>query len=126
MAVGWKLLEQSLTNPDTDRLEGIAQVAEDAGVSEDTMYRWIRRPSQKSDPNSTGRKNPIDYFLRLLRAVYAFTPRGARLIVGAVVKEFARLEERHGHPASFSLRQFEEDLKEIDARSQRIRETFGR
>lgn len=101
MAIGWQVLERALTNPHTNRLDDIAQVAEDAGVSEDTLYKWLRRPSRKSDPNATGRKNPIDYFLRLLRAVYAATPAGARLILKCVLAEFARLEMKHGRSSPF-------------------------
>ncbi len=96
MAVGWQVLEQALTNPRTGRLEDIAQVAEDTGVSEDLMYRWLRRPSRKSDPNATGRRNPIDYVLRLIRAVYLISPWGARLIVKCILSEFARLEANNG------------------------------
>jgi hypothetical protein len=97
MPAGWRVLERALTNPDTGILEDISEVAEDAGVSEDTVYKWIRRPSRKKDPKATGRKNPIDYFLRLLRAVYLTTPWGARLIMRYVLSEFARLEAKHGH-----------------------------
>lgn len=90
------MLTQALTNPKTGRLEDIGQVAEDAGATLDTVYKWMRRPSEKSNPNSTGRKNPIDYFLRLLRAVYTASPKGARLILKYVLAEFAKLEAKHG------------------------------
>jgi hypothetical protein len=94
---GYEVLAEALKNPETGRLEDVSAVAEAAGVSDDTMYRWLRRPSQQSDPNATGRKNPIDYFLRLLRAVYTVSPCGARLIIRYILGEFARLEAKHGH-----------------------------
>jgi hypothetical protein len=94
---GYEVLTRALTGPDTGRLEDVSQVAEDAGVSEDQMYKWMRRPLRSDDRKATGRRNPIDYFLKLLRAVYLTTPWGARLIIQYVLSEFARLEAKHGH-----------------------------
>src|SRR5262249_60772904 len=98
----------------------------DAGVCEDLMYRWLRRPSRKSDPNATGRRNPIDYVLRLIRAVYLVTPRGARYIRDCIVSEFARLEAKHGHVEPFDPREAEEDFREIAYRATRRADRFAR
>lgn len=126
MTEGWALLERALTNEKTGKLEGVAEVAQLIGVSEDLLYRWMRRPLTSDSPSETGRRNPVDYFLRLLWAVYIESPNGARLIVNHVVSEFARLEAKHGHAAPLNLAQVEDDLREIEYRARRTADAFAR
>lgn len=73
------------------RPQDVATVAEELGKSEDTIYRWRRRPNSVDDENGTGRRSPLTEFLRLVRAVYHANPEGADQLVDKVRDELHRL-----------------------------------
>lgn len=94
MAIGWKTLQKLIPY---GRAE---EVAEEMGnVTLDTVHRWMRAPLSTENPNATGRANPIDYVLRLIKAVHKVNPGGPREIADIIVSEAARLEGERDGPA---------------------------
>lgn len=80
------------------RPQDIAAIAEELGKSEDTIYRWRRRPNSVDDQHVTGRNSPLAECLRLIRAVYHTNPSGADEIVDKLRDELNRLRGRSRAP----------------------------
>lgn len=120
---GYEVLFQALLNRKTGRLEDVAQIAEDAGVTEDQIFKWTRPPETAKNRKGTGRKNPIDYFLRLLRAVYMSRPGEARFILKYVLAQFAEWEERQGRKGLMVVWPKEVDGDESEADQEERRDS---
>lgn len=90
MPKGWEVLAMAIPYGKAE------DVAEGMHVSHDTVHRWMRRPNSDEDPNATGRRNPIDYALRLIREVDDVNPPGAELIVDAFISGLAQLKQQRG------------------------------
>lgn len=94
MAIGWKILSKIIPY---GRAE---EVAEEMGnVTLDTVHRWMRMPLSTENPYATGRANPIDRTVRLIKAVYKVNPEETHEIVDVFVSELARLDAERGGPA---------------------------
>lgn len=113
---GYEVLFQALLNREKGRLEDVPQIAEDAGTTEDQIFKWTRPPETAKNRKGTGRRNPIDYFLRLLRAVYMSRPAAARFILKYVLAQFAEWEERQGRKGLLVLwpKEIDPDESSID------------
>jgi len=88
MAKGWEVLSRAIPYGEAE------EVAEGMNVSLDIVHRWMRPPSTAEEPTATGRRNPIDYALRLMKEVHSVNPEGAHLIVDAFVSGLAKLERK--------------------------------
>jgi hypothetical protein len=89
MAIGWKTLQHIIPY---GRAE---EIAEGMNVSLDTVHRWMRAPLSSENPNATGRVNPIDYVVRLIKAVDEVIPGGGHEIAAAIVSVVAGLDAKH-------------------------------
>jgi hypothetical protein len=118
---GHEVLFRALLNRKTERLEDVPQIAEDAGVTEDQIFKWTRPPETAKNRKGTGRRNPIDYFMKLLRAVYMSRPAKARLILKYVLAQFAEWEERQGREGLLVVWPKEIDANESDTDQKRRR-----
>jgi hypothetical protein len=119
---GWKVLVKSL--PDGEPLT-VEMFAELMGVSVDLVYRWQRRPLTSEEPDSTGRRNPIDYFGRLVCALYAVNPEGAELVFEWADHLRAELRARHGAANSIPLEKVEEKLRTISRETGLLADQFA-
>lgn len=104
---GWRVLEEAIPRGEADEIAALM------GVSEDTVHRWCRKPLSNEDHNATGRRNPIDYFLRLINALYARHPEGAEMVFDRVLHERAVLRKRHGRCALPTSTEMESALRRI-------------
>lgn len=104
---GWQVLEEAIPRGEADEIAALM------GVSEDTVHRWCRRPLSTEDHNATGRRNPIDYFLRLINALYARNPEGAEMVLDRIAHEQAMLRKRHGRCATPTPAEMESALRRI-------------
>ena len=118
---GYEVLYQALLNRDTGRLEDVPQIAEDAGATEDQIFKWTRPPETAKNRKGTGRRNPIDYFMKLLRAVYMSRPAAARFVLKYVLAQFAEWEERQGRKGLLVVWPKEIDANENEADQKRSR-----
>jgi hypothetical protein len=92
MAIGWKVLSKIIPY-------GRAEEVSDAmNVSLDTVHRWMRVPLSSENPNATGRVNPIDYAVRLIKAVHKVNPEDTHEIVDVFVSALAELEAKRLGP----------------------------
>ena len=106
MAKGWEILAQAIP------YGGAEDVAEGMGVSVDTVHRWMKRTNSNEDPNATGRRNPIDYALRLIKEVDDVNPdNGADLILDAFLGAVAQLKQRRSRAARVPIRKIEATLR---------------
>ncbi len=104
---GWRVLDEAIPRGEADEIAALM------GVSEDTVNRWRRRPLSSEDHNATGRRNPIDYFLRLINALYVRNPEGAEKVLDRVMHERAVLRKRHGRGALPTPTEMESALRRI-------------
>lgn len=89
------------------------EIAALMSVSEDTINRWCRKPLSDEDHDATGRRNPVDYFLRLLNALYVRNPEGAKKVFDRIMHERATLRQRQGHTTQASQEEIESTLRQI-------------
>ncbi len=93
MAIGWKVLSKIIPY---GRAE---EVSEEMSVSLDTVHRWMRMPLSSENQSATGRVNPIDYAVRLIKAVHKVNPDETHEIVDVFVSALAELEAKRLGPA---------------------------
>lgn len=104
---GWRVLNEAIPRGEAD------EIAAPLGVSSDTIRRWCREPLSDEDPNATGRRNPVDYFLRLVNALYARHPEGAEMVFDRIQHERAVLRKRHGRLDQPTPAEMESALRQI-------------
>lgn len=109
MAIGWKTLQQIIPY---GRAE---EVAEEMGVSLDTMHRWMRAPLSSENQNATGRVNPIDYLVRLIKAVDRVIPGGGDEIAAAIVSVVVELDSKRGSQMPAEIEALLRDRVRADA-----------
>jgi len=109
---GWKVLRRALAD------DGAEELAELLGVHPDTVYKWCRRPSKVDDPKGTGRRNPIDYFLRLVTELYAMNAEGAEIVFDRIDHARAVLRKNYGRMPATSRLEIEEKLRQISREMQ--------
>ncbi len=111
---GWKVLRRALRGRDK------AEFAEMMDVHVDTVKRWTREPLTAEEQQATGRRNPIDYFLRLVYALYAISPEGAELVFDRVDRARALLRKRHGRTERPTRDEIDEKLRRISRETQEV------
>jgi hypothetical protein len=94
MAIGWKILQKIIPY---GRAEEVAD--EMGNVTLDTVHRWMRAPLSTENPHATGRANPIDRAVRLIKAVHKVNPEETHEIVDAFVSLLAQLDGESNGPA---------------------------
>src|SRR5262245_34245475 len=106
---GWKIFRKAVPEGD---LWAITELSKLAGVSIDTVYRWMRPPSTSKKPKSTGRRNPCDYIGQVLCALYAVSPDGAEEIFDAFDDLRAELRARHGQAPKLRRAEMKNKLRQ--------------
>lgn len=104
---GWRVLNEAIPRGEAN------EIAAPLGVSSDTIRRWYREPLSDEDPNATGRRNPVDYFIRLVNALYARHPEGAEMVFDRIQHERAVLRKRHGRMPEPTPAELESALRQI-------------
>lgn len=104
---GWQVLDEAIPRGEADEIAALM------GVSENTIQRWCRKPLSDEDHDATGRRNPVDYFLRLINALYVRNPQGAELVIDRIMSERAVLRKRHGRIEQPTPAEMESALRQI-------------
>lgn len=104
---GWEVLSGAIPRGEAD------DIAVLMGVSQNTIQKWCREPLSDEEPEATGRRNPVDYFLRLVNALYARHPEGAEMVFDRVQHERAVLRKRHGRVDQPTPAEMESALRQI-------------
>lgn len=106
---GYKVLRKAI--PEND-LFTITQFAKQAGVSVDTVYKWMRPPSTSKKPKATGRRNPVDYLGQVLTALSGVRPEGAEVIFDALDDLRAELRKRQGKAPKLAPKEIRDRLRQ--------------